>query len=101
MTLLEELELGALTAIVTAATADEPALEAMIATGEADLQAGLVNLIKNIPMVKGALAMIVGPLEATVEAGLEAYAATLIAKYTPKQIFMLIIGGLTALEKQV
>lgn len=100
-TILQEIEAGALQAIAAAVSANAPTVEAWLATGEADVEAGLANLIKNIPSVKGALGLVVGPIEAAVEAGINAYVASLVAKYTPAQLVQLFVAFLTALAAKV
>jgi ABC-type Fe3+ transport system substrate-binding protein len=100
-TLLQEVEAGALTAIATAINANSALVESYIASGETAVLAGLTNLLKNIPSVKGALELVVGPLEAAVESGVETYAASLVAKYTPAQLTQLLVQFLTALAAKV
>jgi ABC-type Fe3+ transport system substrate-binding protein len=100
-TILQEVEAGALKAIAAAVTSNSAVVEAYIASGESAVLAGLTNLLKNIPSVKGALALVVGPLETAVEAGVEAYAAKLVAQYTPAQLTQLLVQFLTALAAKV
>jgi len=100
-TVLQEVEAGALNAIAAAITANPGVLEGIIASGESDVTAGLANLIKNIPSVKGALALIVGPLEAAVETGIEAYVASVVAKYPPAALEALIVAYIQGLAAKV
>ncbi len=87
-----EIEQGVLAAVAGAITANATVEEGFITSAEAAVQAGLVNLFKNIPAVKGLASMVVGPVETAVESAIEAYVASLFAKYTPAQIVTAVAG---------
>jgi hypothetical protein len=100
-TILQEVESGALSAIAAFITANSSVVESYIGSGESAVLAGLTNLIKNIPSVKGALGLVVNPIEGAIESGIEAYAASLLAKYTPAQLVVLLTQFLNALAAKV
>jgi ABC-type Co2+ transport system permease subunit len=95
-TVLQEIEAGALNAVAGFIQANSTAIEADITTGTNDIQAGLTTLFKNIPAVKGVAALFVGPLEATFEAAVSAYVASVIAKYPPAAIVSAVVAFLQA-----
>jgi hypothetical protein len=84
--------------IINALKANQATVESWIGSGETLVSTELTALIKDIPSVKGALAFVVGPVEAAVEAGIESYVADLIAKETPATIFELLIALLTEIQ---
>jgi hypothetical protein len=100
-TVLQEVEAGVLGAIGAALKSNQPMVESWLTTGEGDVQAGLVNLIKNIPTVKGALGLVAGPVEGAVEAGIEAYVASVLAKYNSAELFTLLVSLVTHLQANV
>jgi hypothetical protein len=91
---LQAIEAGALNTIASVIETESGAVDAFLASGEGAVQAGLVNLIKNIPSVKGAFSFVVAPIEAQLEAGLQAYAASVLAKYPPATIRGIVVGYL-------
>jgi hypothetical protein len=100
-TTIEQIEAGALAAIVSELQANQATVETWLGSGETQVQALLVNLIKQIPSISGPLSFVLGPIEAAFEAGIESYAASLIAKETPATLFALLIGLLTRLQAEV
>jgi hypothetical protein len=99
VTVAQEFESGALTAIATAIEANPSLIEGGISTAETDVQAALVNLAKNLPSVKGVAELVVGPLETAVMASLEAYVAAFIAAHTPAEVEALLVSWIQALAK--
>ena len=100
-TVLETVESELLTAIAQAIGANATFIESQITSGEADIQAALVNLFKNIPIVKGIAGIFEGPVLAAIEAAIEGYAASLVAKYTPAQLVQMIQAYLLQLAARV
>jgi hypothetical protein len=100
-TVLQEFESGALTAVATAIQANPSLIEGGVTTVEADVQAGLVNLAKNLPAVKGVASLVVGPLEQAVMTAVEAWVATFIAAHTPAEVQALIVTLLQSTAKAV
>lgn len=100
-TALQTVESGILTALAAAIQANPGVIEGIVATGEADVQAALVNLFKNIPAVKGIASLAVGPLEAAVEASINTAVAALIAKYTPAEVEALVVTLLNGIAGKV
>ena len=100
-TTIQEIEAGVLAAIIAESQSQEATIETFIGSGEANVQTILVNLIKQIPSVKGVAAIVVGPIETALEAGIETYVAGLIAKETPATIFALYIALLQHLASLV
>lgn len=96
---LQEFESGALTAVASAISANPALVEGGISTVETDVQAGLVNLAKNLPSVKGVAALVVGPLETAVMGSVEAYVAAWIAAHTPAECETLIVAWINLLAK--
>lgn len=101
MSIFQEFESGALAALATASTQNEALVKSWLTSGEASVQAGFVNLLKNVPSVKGLSAVFVGPLEAAAEAALSSYVASLFTKYNPDELFTLWMALLALLEKDV
>lgn len=99
--ILSEVEKGALEAIITVIQGNPGLVSGYLASGEAAVSAGLANLIKNIPSVKGALGLVVNPLEGAVEAGLEAYVASLLVKYNPAELETLLVQFLQNLAAKL
>ncbi len=100
-TILQEIEAGALGAIISGLNTNQATVLAWFQTGETEATQQLANLLKLIPSVKGTLAIVVGPVEAAIEAAIEAYAASVVAKYPPQQLFDLLIALLTKLQGEV
>lgn len=98
---LESFEQGALRALSTAIAANPALLEGGISTIETDIQAGIVNLAKNLPAVKGISAIVVGPLEQAAMSAIEGYVASWIAAHTPAQIESLIVTYINTLAGKV
>jgi hypothetical protein len=100
-TSVQQFEAGALNAIAAAITENAATVEAWIATGEGSVQAGLVNLAKNLPTVKGAIGLVATPIEAAVTTAIEAYVASLIAKEPPAAIVAFVVSWLQAEAKRI
>lgn len=100
-TVLQEFESGALNAAAAAVQANPALVEGGITTVEADIQAGLVNLAKNLPSVKGIASIVVGPLEAATMSAIEGYVANVIATWPAPKVEALIVSSLQAYAKSV
>ncbi len=85
-TVAQEIESGAVQAIAAAITANASVEEGFITTAEAAIDAGIVNVFKNLPAVKGIAGLVAGPVESAVDTALTSYVNGLFAKYTPAQI---------------
>jgi len=88
-TTLQEVEAGVLSFFLAEYEANQTTIEGWIGTGTAELQAGLANLLKNIPSVKGLAGIVVGPVEVAFEAAVNKYVANLVATKTPAALFAL------------
>ncbi len=100
-TVLESIESDLIGILISTSKTNQPAIEAWIASGEAEVQTELVTIIKLIPSVKGALALVVSPIEAAVESAVEAYVSNLVAKETPASLFAIYLSLLTKLQSEV
>ncbi len=100
-TLAQEFEAGAIKAVAAAIVADPALLEGGISTVETDVQAGLVNLAKNLPVVKGIGGLVVGPFEAAAMSAIESYVSTWIAAHTPAEIESLVVTYLNTLAGKI
>jgi hypothetical protein len=99
VTTIQQIEYDVLGEIINVSQLNAPAIQQWIANEEAAAQAGLVNLIKNIPSIKGAIGLIATPIEGAVEAAITAYVAAFLAKETPATVFAAWIALLQNLQK--
>lgn len=88
-------------AVVAAIESQKGALEPVIATAEAEVTAGLTNLLKNLPKPSGIQGALVAPLEAAFAQAAESYAKEAVAKYGPDIVFALLDAQLKAWAKEI
>jgi hypothetical protein len=86
-TLLQEIESGALKFLSAELTSNQAAFESDVTLIESDAVAGLANLLKNIPTVKGIAGLAVGPVESLIESALTQYAQQLVTQYGPSVLY--------------
>lgn len=87
----QEFEAGVLNAVATAIQSNPGILGGLITSGEVDAEAGLTNLWKNLPTVKGAAGLIVGPVEIAVENQVTAFVKNFIAAHGATVVEGLIV----------
>ncbi len=83
---------------ITELNANQPQVMTWIASGETEVQAFIVSLIKQIPAIKGPFGMVAGPILAAFETAIENWVAAYLAKEPPATVFALIIALLTHLQ---
>jgi hypothetical protein len=77
-------------AIAEIETLAKPEILTLIQTGEVDVEAGLANLLKNLPKPAGIEGALLSPIESAIASAADSYAAAAVAKYGPTVIFALI-----------
>jgi len=101
MTVLQELESGIFKAAASYIEANAATVEGYVATAESDVKAGLANLFKNAPAVKGPAGLIANPVIGEIEAAIEAYVSSYLAKLPPAQVVTLVVAYLNGLAAKV
>lgn len=84
-------------AILKAAEANKTAIEAIIASGEADIEGLVLGAIKNMPAPHGALAIVFPAIESE----LASFVKGAVAKYGADAIFIALDAEAHALAKQL
>lgn len=100
-TTAQAFEAGVLNAIATAIQQNPGVLGGLITSGEADAEAGLTNLWKNLPSVKGAAGLIIGPLETAVETQVNNFVKDFIAAHGATVIEGLLVSLLQTEAKNL
>lgn len=98
---IEQFEAGALTALASIITANQPAIVAAINSKEIDLEKTLVELLSKVPKVSGIAGVVANPLEDALFKAIEAYVPTLLEKYSGAYFVTAVINFLNAEAKKI